>query len=110
MSRKADRNRDEFWAGRDQAARTAADKAVVEWDRLRAAVEGLPRGDRDAAWDTVRAKVGRLRSDLTESAFATDVRITDANRSGGLRVDARERARGPAYTAVTHGHDRERKR
>lgn len=55
------------WAGKQAAAPTAAARAAVAFDRLRALLADLPPEVRERAWSRVEAALNELARDLAES-------------------------------------------
>lgn len=78
--RRPDRaqNTELYWAGRLARAGSAAERAALEWDRIRVEIAHLPPGERDDAWSALTARLGSWREHLT----ATDSEI-HAGRSRG---------------------------
>jgi hypothetical protein len=64
-------NVDLYWAGRLAKAQGPAQRAAIEWDRIRVEIERLPSGEREAAWSALTARLGSWRQNLA----ATDSEI-----------------------------------
>lgn len=79
--KRAQRNRDAFWADKEHHAKTPQDRAAVAWDRLRAAVDDLPRDEHEGAWVTVVAELKRLRQSVTSGDGSHQFTSDSANRS-----------------------------
>lgn len=80
--KRAQRNREAFWSAKVSAAVTPADRAAVEWDRTRAAVDDLPRDRQGQAWAAVCAGLEKLRRSVTDGEFTSAVHIGSAHRGG----------------------------
>jgi hypothetical protein len=52
------------WAARLANAQTPAQLAVVEWDRVRARVRGLPEQDQPKAWQDLKAVLQTARQKI----------------------------------------------